>query len=49
MSVTEKGPKREDPVNSVLFLTHLKLMCRSEAEMRSEVGAEFRLGTEGQG
>lgn len=49
MVVTENGGKREDPVNPLLLLIHLKLICGSEAEMRSEVGAEFRLGSEGLG
>ena len=47
MAVIENGGKREDPVNPVLFLIHLKLICGSEAEMMTEVGAEFSLGSEG--
>lgn len=47
LPVTGNGAQEGDPVNPVLFLffIHLKLLCGSEAELRSEMGAEFRLGS----
>lgn len=47
LPVTGNGAQEGDSVNPVLFLffIHLKLLCGGEAELRSEMGAEFRLGS----
>lgn len=46
MAVTEKGAKEKILLTQFFsfFLNILNLICRSEAEIRSEMGAEFSLG-----